>query len=623
MALAVLAIAGGVVWWSASSASGPDPGARHAATRFAQAWTSGRWGQVGYVDTTAANVAASVGQTTAALDGAPASVALRSIDTKGAGATARLAVTWNLAGWTPWRYESKVPLVRRDGRWRVRWSPAVLYPGLRAGERLTMQRAQPPRATILDGNGHPLVVPMPVVHVGVEPARVTDVGTLTAQLAALVGIDPVGLRGRIQAATPHAFVDVITLRESDYDRLKAQLQPIPGVVFQRSTEPLAPTTKFARAVLGTIGQATAQRIQASGGRLGPDDLTGLSGLQLHYDDQLAGRDGVTVQIAPGSNKAARTVFTMPPRPGRALQVTLDPRVQEAADSVLAGATKRTALVAIQPSTGKVLAVSDGGPGPDDSSYPLALLGQYAPGSSFKVVTTYALLGKGLTLDTPVDCPATATIGGRVFHNAESEVLGSVPFHRDFAESCNTAFVGLSPQVSGTALPDAAHALGLGIPRNLGTPVPTASVPVPGDAADLAAEAFGQGRLAVTPLDMAGVAASVAAGASHPLQLVLNTTPAPGAARPLPTAIVTSLQQLMREVVTAGTGTAAAGVPGAPVAGKTGTAEYGTTEPLHAHAWFIGYQGDIAFSVFVEDGGFGGDAAAPLAARFLTALAGRG
>jgi cell division protein FtsI/penicillin-binding protein 2 len=304
-------------------------------------------------------------------------------------------------------------------------------------------------------------------------------------------------------------------------------------------------------------------------------------------------------------------------------VSLDQRVQEAADSVLVGATKRTALVAIQPSTGKVLAVSNSGPGPNDFEYPLALSGQYAPGSSFKVVTTYALLGKGLTVDTPVNCPPTATVGGRVFHNAENEVLGVVPFHQDFAQSCNTAFVGLSPQVGGTALPDAAHALGLGIPRNLGTPVPTASVPVPGDAADLAAEAFGQGRLAVTPLDMAGVAASVAAGTSRPLRLVLDATPPPGPASALSPAIVTSLQQLMREVVTSGTGTALAGVPGAPVAGKTGTAEYGTTEPPRTHAWFIGYQGDLAFSVFVEDGGFGGDAAAPIAAKFLTALAGGG
>ena len=72
------------------------------------------------------------------------------------------------------------------------------------------------------------------------------------------------------------------------------------------------------------------------------------------------------------------------------------------------------------------------------------------------------------------------------------------------------------------------------------------------------------------------------------------------------------------MVRAGTGTAAA-VPGAPVAGKTGTAEIGGADPDRTHAWFIGYRGMLAFSVVVEGGGVGGRVAAPLAARFLTAV----
>ena len=77
---------------------------------------------------------------------------------------------------------------------------------------------------------------------------------------------------------------------------------------------------------------------------------------------------------------------------------------------------------------------------------------------------------------------------------------------------------------------------------------------------------------------------------------------------------------MRAVVTEGTGGAVNGIPGGDVFGKTGTAEYGTEVPPRTHAWFTGYQGDVAFAVLVEDGGFGGAVAAPLAARFLTALA---
>ena len=148
---------------------------------------------------------------------------------------------------------------------------------------------------------------------------------------------------------------------------------------------------------------------------------------------------------------------------------------------------------------------------------------------------------------------------------------------------------------------------------------TSRVPAPSDRADLAAEAFGQGRVTASPLQMALVAATVAEGRWRQPRLVSEGdggSPAE-APEPLDAKVAGTLRTLMRQVVTEGTA-APAGLPG-KVSGKTGTAEFGTGDPLPTHAWFIGFRGDLAFAVVVEDGGVGGRVAAPAAARFLRGL----
>jgi cell division protein FtsI/penicillin-binding protein 2 len=89
---------------------------------------------------------------------------------------------------------------------------------------------------------------------------------------------------------------------------------------------------------------------------------------------------------------------------------------------------------------------------------------------------------------------------------------------------------------------------------------------------------------------------------------------------LPAGVVAHVRALMREVVTVGTGVVLAKAPGGPVMAKTGTAEYGPGSPPKTHAWLVGYQGDIAFAVYVQDGQSGGTVAAPVALRFLQNLA---
>jgi cell division protein FtsI/penicillin-binding protein 2 len=256
-------------------------------------------------------------------------------------------------------------------------------------------------------------------------------------------------------------------------------------------------------------------------------------------------------------------------------------------------------------------------GPDAGGYDTALLGQYSPGSTFKIVTTLALLRHGLSVNEPVACPEFATVDGKTFHNYNHEVLGTVPFHRDFAQSCNTAFIGLSSRLGPSDLAQAAASLGVGVPWSLGTPAFSGNVPTGETGVNLAADSFGQGQVTVSPLAMAVAAASIAHGGTVTPHLVLSPNPT-GTTGGTASAATSGSPSASASPMTAST--VLAGLPGGPVAAKTGTAEYGTDNPPKTHAWMVGYQGGIAFGAFVHDGATGAGTAGPIVESFLRALA---
>jgi cell division protein FtsI/penicillin-binding protein 2 len=303
-----------------------------------------------------------------------------------------------------------------------------------------------------------------------------------------------------------------------------------------------------------------------------------------------------------------------------VRTTLDVATQNAADAALAGEKRPSALVAVRVSDSAVLAVANG---PDGGGADLALTGRVPPGSTFKMVSTLGLLDRGaVTADTSVDCPKTSTVQGRDFRNSNDMALGKVPFRTVFAKSCNTTFTALAPKLGPDGLAGTAALLGVGVPWNLGADAFSGSVSKGGSPVEQAAAAFGQGTTVVSPIAMTGATAAVARGTFKQPRLVADPAPA-GAGAPekaLPAAAVEPLRQMMREVVTRGTGTALRTVRGGPVYGKTGTAEFG--DPTATHSWFVGWQGDIAFAVFVEKGGEGSQTAVPIARTFLTGLAAR-
>ena len=272
------------------------------------------------------------------------------------------------------------------------------------------------------------------------------------------------------------------------------------------------------------------------------------------------------------------------------------------------------------STGQIIAVANG---PGATGQDLALEAQVPPGSIFKMVTATNVLESGAeTPNSMVNCPATLTVNGRTFQNSESEALGTVPLITDFAKSCNTAFASLYSKLGANGLATTAKQLasvasGRSAYRHihrLGARRRHAGRP-----------GGGRVRSGQDPGQPGGDGVRGRRGRAWPVEGAVAgdrpgrrpATPADGTA--LKPTTVTDLKAMMRAVITDGTAkNRMAGTPGGPVYAKTGTAQY-DDNPDHTHAWFIGYQGDIAFAVLVVNGGFGATAAAPIAKDFLTTM----
>jgi len=370
-------------------------------------------------------------------------------------------------------------------------------------------------------------------------------------------------------------------------------------------------------LVGSTGALTDKQAKKLGTSYRKGDIVGISGIQQRFDKRLAGTPTASVTVADASNHPVKMVGGFPGKPGRNVRTTLDQHTQRAASTAVMGQHKPTSMVVIRPSSGQILAVANL-PGGFDR----AMQGIYPPGSTFKVVTAYALLRSGLSPSTKVECPKTANVGGQVIHNSEGEELGGISFTEALAQSCNTAFaLQTQHRLNPARLVSAASLFGFNQKIDPGVRVAAGSYPTPTGTAEMAVSGFGQGKDLANALNMAGVAAGVASGTWRPPVLVSDPqVPQKARAGRLDPTARGQLAQMMRAVVTSGTAKPVK-LP-AGTYGKTGTAEYAAgrkgKEPP-THSWFIGFRGDVAFAVIVEGGGFGAKVAAPIAKRFLNAM----
>jgi cell division protein FtsI/penicillin-binding protein 2 len=606
IALAALAVVVAAVVFVVFGGPGKSPGPRSGLDPYLAAWAHGDdRGAAALTDNPRAATAALIANRRG-LDGARVQASVVEVREHDDAADADVRVTWNVPGIGAWSYGATIALAREDKKWRVAWSPADIHPRLRGASRLGTVRQAPDRAPIVDRDGRPLVMARQVVRVGIDRAKVRDVDATATQLAEVLKIDAGELASAARRAGPKQFVEAVTLRNADYQPLAERLKAIQGVQTVDGTAQLAPTRSFARALLGAVGPATAEQVQKAHGTIAAGDDVGQWGLEARFESRLAGTSTRRIVIRGADGEPTATLLRRPGRKGQSLRTTIDRNVQQAAETALGPRRDKAAVVALQPSTGDILAVANR---PTDETFDRAIDGRYPPGSTFKVISTAALLRDGLKTTDTVACPKTITIGGKQFKNFEGEAAGAVPFSTDFAQSCNTAFVSLAKRLPADALTRTARDFGLGRTR-------ASQVPPGTDSVERAAAMIGQARIVSSPLAMAGVAATVADGRWHLPRLIDSDPRSTGPS--LPVDELTTLRTLMRSVVTSGTGTALAVVPG-EVAGKTGTAEFGGGNPPATHAWFVAFRGDLAVAVLVEKGSSGGAAAAPVAQRFFTAL----
>jgi cell division protein FtsI/penicillin-binding protein 2 len=402
----------------------------------------------------------------------------------------------------------------------------------------------------------------------------------------------------------------------------------------------SPLGEAASAVVGAVGAVPAARRQPLEAEGAPANaIVGVSGVEEALDARLRG--------APGGELLAggRTLASAAPAAAKAVRSTVSPTVQRAAVSALGG--QLGGIVAIQPSTGQILAVAG-----------LGLDSLQPPGSTFKMVTLSGVLQAGLaTPHSTYRYGTYATLDGVKLSNANGEECGGT-LELAFAVSCNSVFAPLGVKLGAPRLVAMAEGYGFnhepGIPGAVESTLPMAAR-IQGEL-DVGSTAIGQGQVLASVLQMVTVAATIADGGHRPQPtFAFGARSGPGVAV-TSAAVARTVRKLMIAVVREGTGTSAA-IPGVTVAGKTGTAELKTasacpsaseeasarehgsgestessessesckgaaSEASNTDAWFAAFapalHPRVAVGVLLVKDGAGGATAAPVARQVLEA-----
>lgn len=519
---------------------------------------------------------------------------------------------------------------------------------------------EPVRGYMFDRTGSLVVDVGPSFSVFVTPAEFDT--SHTEELARLLGVEARVVRDRITRGRAYSlFSPTRIARDIAFPTLSAveeRIFMLPGVSYDAESKRTYSTPAHASHLLGYCKEITDVQLTKYGGVYQQGDIVGSTGLEASYEQFLRGRKGfefISVnskgQIIGPLDNGQRNVV---PLEGFDLALTADFALQAFAESLMTD--KQGAVVALDPNTGGVLALvskPDFDPGifsgvtpaemwlrlNTDENKPLfnrATMTRYPPGSTIKMLVALAGLEEGvIDEEFRITCTGGYRYGNRVFKDLH--VHGVTNVVKSIQQSCNVFYYSLVMKLGLRRFNEYCRRFGLGQLTGYDGGEETAGL-VPSDEyydrvygkgrwtqGNVVNLGIGQGEIGVSPLQMARYVSAIANHGTlwqpHAVAGIRNkqsnrTDDIVSGSRPIGVGehAMDLVREGMRQCVMEPGGTASlARIPGMTAAGKTGTAQNPHGED---HAWFIGYAPadtpKIAVAVLVENAGFGGVVAAPIA-----------
>lgn len=552
--------------------------------------------------------------------------------------------------------------------------------------RIALVPIVPNRGLIVDRNGTVLARNYSAYTLEIMPSKVADLEAVIDELAGIVDIQPKDrkrFRKLLEESRNFESLPIRTrLSDEEVARFVAQRFRFPGVDVKARLFRQYPNGDLASHALGYIGRvndrdlASIEKNEAEDNYRGTEHF-GKTGLEQKYEFELHGQTGFEQVEVDAGGRAVRVLERTPPVPGSNLVLTLDAKLQQVVEKAFG--KRRGALVAIEPSTGGILALVSM-PGYDPNLFvdginlqdwealntsedkPMvnrALNGAYPPGSTFKPFMALAALETGKrTPQQSIADPGFFTFGGHTFRDDKKGGHGIVDMYKSIVHSCDTYYYVLANDMGIDAIANFMRQLGFGSPTGIDIEGESKGV-LPSQAwkkerfrkpeqqkwyaGETISIGIGQGYNAYTPIQLAQATAAIASGGvlfrPHLVKYVENINtgertlvePQPLRTLPFKPANIEVIKRAMVGVNTEGTGARAFAGAEYVAGGKTGTAQVYSLkggkyeaskvqERLRDHALFIAFapaeQPTIALAVLVENGGFGAQTAAPIARQVL-------